>query len=56
MNESTIWKTVAVRLSLLNALKKEHKRTKEDEDKPTRVVDKLIRAHLEEKGIKVEAE
>lgn len=53
MDDSTVWKTVAVRLPLLKALKKEHEKTKSAEDSPTRVVDKLIRAHLEEKGIKV---
>lgn len=55
MDESTIWKTIAVRLPLLKALKKEHEKTKSAEDSPTRIVDKLIRAHLEEKGIKFDA-
>lgn len=54
MDDSTVWKSVAVRLTLLNALKAEYEKTKSSEDKPTRVVDKLIRGYLEGKGIKLD--
>ena len=56
MKDANFWKTVAIRFELLDALRKEHKKTGSPEDTPTRIVDKLVRAHLKKKGIKLGAE
>lgn len=46
MNRYTVWKTVAIRLGLLLALKRIQDKTGDDEDTPTRVVDRLVRGHV----------
>jgi len=50
MSDYTIWKTVAIRLNLLLALGRIHAKTKEADDKPTRVVGRLVEAHVRERA------
>lgn len=50
MSDYSIWKTVAIRLNLLLALGRVHDKTEDPDDRPTRVVGRLVEAHVRERA------
>ena len=46
MEKYTLWKTIAIRLSLLVALRRIYEKTEDPDDKPTRVVGNMVENYV----------
>jgi hypothetical protein len=54
MSQYAFWTTVAIRVNQIMALKRIHEKTDDPEDKPARVVSKLVIAHVMKKAKKLD--